>query len=755
MTDRIRTLVLVLAAAAAVGTDVYADGGPTVAQGAGPAPDPTEPPPPDDPQDDPAPDGDGDGDDDEVIEVVGSAPPGAHATVSSEVLERAEYDDVHKVLGGVAGVYLRDEDGYGLRPNIGMRGAAAERSAKIALYEDGVLIAPAPYSAPAAYYFPLITRMSRVEVVKGPSAIEYGPNTVGGAIDLIGAPMPGERSAYVDLAGGSDLYGKLHARAAERRRRWGVMAEYVKLRTDGFKQLDGGGSTGFDKDDAQLWFRATSDPADRVFHQLDVKVGYARETSHETYTGLSDADFAAAPQRRYRATQLDEMNWDHWRLRATHRLELPRLRVETTAYRHVLDRQWGKVDGFVGQRDLAGVLADPQAGSNAIFHAILTGAADSASPEEELILGTNDRRFASQGIQTKLSFELDTGPVTHHADAGARVHFDRADRKRTEDAYRMEGGTLVRSDRMRALVLDTRSETMAASVFAQDRAHWGRLELGAGLRLEMIDFRVGDWLADTYTEGAYSVVIPGATAQVRITDEVVALAGVHRGFVPAAPTAAAAGKPESSINYEAGARWRSDALSADVIGFFSDYSNLKGSCTLSSGCMASQDGDEFDGGHVRVWGAEAQVAARIPVLRRLEVPVEASYTLTRSAFQTAFSSEFAGWGEVAVGDELPYLPVHQVSLSATAVAPRWSAGAAMRWHGEVRDVAGQGPIPVEERGDALLTVDLSAHAQVRSWAEVYATCSNLLDEQVIVSRRPYGARPNPPRQIVVGMKGRF
>ena len=57
-------------------------------------------------------------------------------------LERDEHDDIHKVLGGIAGVYLRDEDGYGLRPNIGMRGAAADRSAKITLMEDGVLIAP-------------------------------------------------------------------------------------------------------------------------------------------------------------------------------------------------------------------------------------------------------------------------------------------------------------------------------------------------------------------------------------------------------------------------------------------------------------------------------------------------------------------------------------------------------------------------------------------------------------------------------------
>jgi Fe(3+) dicitrate transport protein len=751
MTDR-RVLTAGLVALCAAVPARADDAAPptSVAQGAGAAPDPIAPPTPEEQVDAPA-----EALDEEQIEIVDRAPPGAHASVPGEVLDRTETDDVHKVLGGVAGVYLRDEDGYGLRPNIGMRGAAAERSAKIALLEDGVLIAPAPYSAPAAYYFPLITRMQRVDVVKGPAAIQHGPNTVGGAVDLIGADMAGERGAYVDLAGGTDLYGKLHARATERRRRWGIQAEYVKLRTDGFKQLDGGGPTGFDKDDAQLWLRASSDPSDRIYHQLDVKAGFAAETSHETYTGLTDADFAAAPQRRYVASALDRMDWRHWRMRATHRLELPGLRVETTAYRHVLDRAWGKVDGFVGQRDLAAVLAEPTAGSNALYHAILTGAADSSGPEEELIRGTNDRRFASQGVQTRLSVERALGPIVHHADAGVRIHFDRADRKRIEDAHRMEGGMLVASTRPRALVSDTRAETMALAAFAQDTAYWKRLEVTAGLRVELIDYRVQDWLTGGYAEGDYTVVIPGAGAVYHLTDRAAILAGVHRGFVPVAPTAAADVHPESSVNYEAGARWRSELVNADVIGFFSDYANLKGTCTFSSGCMTAQEGDEFDGGAVRVWGAEAQVTARPRLGRRLELPIEAAYTLTRSAFQSAFSSDFAGWGDVEVGDELPYLPEHQVSVAATVVAPRWQAGAVARWHGEVRDVAGQGAIAARDRGEALLTIDLSAHAQVRDWAEVYATCSNLLDEQVIVSRRPYGARPNPPRLIVVGYKGRF
>jgi Fe(3+) dicitrate transport protein len=697
---------------------------------------------------------------DETIEIVDRPPPGAKATLTKEALEREEHDDLHKVLGGTAGVYLRDEDGYGLRPNIGMRGAAADRSSKITLLEDGVLIAPAPYTAPAAYYTPLVTRMSKIEVTKGPSAIRFGPNTVGGAVDLIGEPFPGERAGYVDLAGGSDRYAKLHARAAERRERWGVMAEYIKLRSDGFKQLDDGGPTGFSKDDVQLTTRFTSAPAATAYHTLDLRAGYGRETSHETYTGITDADFAATPQRRYLASSLDEMNWDHWRMRATHRLELGvRTRIETVAYRHRFHRAWGKVDGFVGQPDFYGLLANPTGGANAVYYAILTGEADSAAPDEQLILGTNDRWFTSQGIQTTVAVERTTGAFVHHVDAGARIHFDRADRRRYEDAYEMLDRTLVRSARPRALVIDTRAETFALATFVEDRVHWKRLELVAGARLELIDFRFQDhMLAEPVLHaGDYAVLVPGGGIAYHITDEASVLAGVHRGFVPIAPSAAADIRPESSVNYEAGARWRDHRIQADAIGFFSDYSNLKGSCTLASGCTDAQDGQEFNGGRVRVYGLEAQVGAEPTLYRRarLTLPFAAAYTFTRSEFRSAFSSEFAGWGDVALGDELPYLPAHLLSLSAAVKAPRWELGATARYRGETRDRAGQGAIPEAERAASLLTFDLAAHARLHAYAELYATCSNLLDEQVIISRRPYGARPNPPRMVAVGYKGRF
>jgi len=250
--------------------------------------------------------------------VVVASPPldtkrvaGAASKVDEEQLSRFEYVDIHRVLEKVPGIYLRGEDGFGLRPNIGLRGANSDRSSKVALMEDGILFAPAPYSAPAAYYFPSVNRLSGVEVYKGPAAIRYGPNTIGGAVNLLTRPVPTNGMlGELDLAAGLNLTGRAHGAFGYGTERYGVLIEGIHGRTEGFKQLDGGGSTGFDKNELMLKARAGTDPKAAVTHNVELKLGYATEDSDETYLGLTDADFLANPYRRYAASQRDRMLWN-------------------------------------------------------------------------------------------------------------------------------------------------------------------------------------------------------------------------------------------------------------------------------------------------------------------------------------------------------------------------------------------------------------------------------------------------------------
>ena len=79
---------------------------------------------------------------------------GSVSFLDTEYLQQNNYGDIHRILARIPGVQVQDEDGFGLRPNIGLRGTGLDRSSKITVMEDGVLMAPAPYASPSAYYFP-------------------------------------------------------------------------------------------------------------------------------------------------------------------------------------------------------------------------------------------------------------------------------------------------------------------------------------------------------------------------------------------------------------------------------------------------------------------------------------------------------------------------------------------------------------------------------------------------------------------------
>jgi Fe(3+) dicitrate transport protein len=695
----------------------------------------------------------------EVVEIREKVvvTPGSVHTVDKEELERHERNDIHHILIGVPGVYVREEDGFGLRPNIGMRGVSSERSAKVALMEDGVLLAPAPYSAPAAYYFPLVARMRSVEVTKGPAAILHGPNTVGGAVNLASHPIGPGREGEVDAALGGDAFRKLHLRFGDRGHLGGVSVEGVTLGSSGFKQLDGGGDTGFVRNELVARGRLNSDPDRTHYHQIDLKVSLSNEGSNETYTGLTDGDFLVTPYRRYAGTQLDRLDWTRWAVQGDHTFQLGGgLALSTTAYHQQFDRAWRKLNGFAGGNPLEEVLAAPERGANQVYYQLLTGAADSTGPSEALVLGTNDRSFVSQGLQSQARLERPRFGFDHELKIGARLHHDSAERDHSEERYLMAGGQLVAEGGESRITRDATGSATALALWVQDQARRGRLTLTGGVRGELIASRSADRLDPAMSASErYGVLIPGGGAFFAFTDWVGVLAGVHRGFVPVAPGQGDRASPETSINYEVGARVARPRIRGEVVGFFSDYSNLKGTCSFSSGCPDERVEDEFDGGRVHILGAEASARGEIALGGALWLPLAASYTYSMSSFRTAFVSANPEWGTVEVGDELAYLPRHQLAAELAVRGTHWETAIGMRHTSSMRDVAGTGEMEEASSTDAVTTFDLAAHLFFGSWGAAYVTVDNLSDQAQAVARRPYGVRPGKPRTAILGYRKAF
>lgn len=702
--------------------------------------------------------GDRDGDDTgeriEEVVVIGTREDadlvaGSRTLVDQELLERFDYVDLNQVLSSVPGVYVREEDGFGLRPNIGIRGASAERSQKIAIMEDGVPITPAPYSAPAAYYVPNISRIHAVEVLKGPAAIRHGPHTVGGAVNFVTRPVPDEPLAEVDLSAGNHGFRKVQAAWGRPLRTSAWFVEALRYGSSGFKVLDGGGDTGFVRNalDAK-WRWAPGGARDQA---LTVKLGYADEDADETYLGLTDRDFGRNPVRRYRASQLARFRSSHGLAHVNYGVALsPALTLNAKGYWNRFERQWNKVDGFIAGPALPSVLTGSGAGRQ---YRLLVGEIDSMAVDADTIDVTdNDRAFVVRGIQLTASLAASTGGFDHRARAGLRLHHDEVNRDHRQRGYLMRGGSLVWDRVERGSKALNHADTAARAVYIADEIRRGNWRLTAGARYEDIEGVFVDRRTGARRTSRQSVVSPGAGLHWQPAGPLSLFAGAYRGHSPAGPGSRAA-DPEQSLNLEYGMRFATATMRFEAIGFFSDYENLLGRCRVSdSGCQA---GEEFNGGRVEIAGAEIVGWLSFALTETMSLELDLNYTYTESAFQSSFLSQFTQWGLVRRGDELPYLPEHIGRASARLTRGPWSLSAAVRGQARMREEPGYGRFDGALHADGFLVLDLALGRRIGEAALAQILIGNATDEAAIVSHRPFGARPNRPRSLVARVKFAF
>ncbi len=591
---------------------------------------------------------------------------GAVHYISLKDLRKNNYNDINRILATVPGVNIREEDGFGLFPNIGLRGTGVERNTKITVMEDGVLAAPAPYSAPAAYYFPAAGRMQGIEIIKGSSQIEYGPYTTGGAINLISTQIPEDFFGRMKIKGGSFGTYNVHSIIGDSYNNFAYLAEIFQYGSNGFKKIDmpeNKGyerSSGFEKHDYLIKFRLNTNPDGKIYQLLDFKAGLSTGAINETYLGLTPEDFKINPVRRYAASQVDEINTVQSQFSVTHKIKLSDfLNITTIAYRTNFKRNWYKLDSVedsLGRKIKIGEVLENHTEFYDIYQKI-TG--DNSFPGYILHVKANNREYYSKGIQTTVIFNFNTSDVKHNVKIGVRFHQYQIDRFQWIDEYVMTEWLMrlkkagIHGDESNKI-----ETANAAASFIRYKFKKGKLTLSPGLRFENIsqtgiDYGTGDTERIGYNlkdrTNIVNVFMPGMGIDYKFNSSVNSFAAIHKGFAP--PGSKPEVKPEESINYETGVRFSKNGLFWQSVFFFNDYKNLLGSDLEAAGGNGTNE--QFNGGAVKTKGIEFNMTYDLffkDKSSKISLPVSLVYTYTDARFQNSFKSAFEGWGEVSAGD---------------------------------------------------------------------------------------------------------
>jgi Fe(3+) dicitrate transport protein len=671
---------------------------------------------------------------------------GSGATIEEADLVRARVFTINDALRQVSGVFARDEEGLGLRPNIGIRGLSPIRSSKVLLLEDGIPLGYAPYGDNAAYFHPSIRRFSRIEVLKGASQVRFGPNTVGGVINYVTPPAPDSFQGKATLSGGNRGYGELDL---------GIGGPVLGFRTAfhaTVAQSDGA------RDNQDLRYNDLHLKIERQLganHDVTLRLSSYHEDSQITYSGLTQSEYLANP--RQNPFQNDQFTIERvagsvlwaWTLSDT-------MTLKTTGYGSWFDRDWWRQSSNSGQRP--NDASDPTCGG-------LANLLTTCGNEGRL------REYHTYGLETRLSHTGNLGGIQLDSEIGIRYADERQDRLQINSdtptgrtpGTSVNGG--IRENNLRYV--------KAWSGFATTKATIGRLTVSPGVRVEEIEFeRVNrlNPLAIIQGSAGVSEVIPGLGVTYALTNAFVAYGGVHKGFAPPRAEDTISNTTggsvnldaELSTNWEAGLRGSlGPGVSVDLAWFRMNFDNQIVPTSVAGGVGASLT----SAGKTLHQGLE--VSARgsfreMGLIAHDDVFFRVALTWVADArFQSARFSNIAGFEKTLVtGNRLPYAP--EVLLNA---AIGYSFG-------ELAEVQAEYVFTDQMYTDDLNTIAVSTNGQrglipassiwnatlnvtPKDWKlGFFVTVKNITDEETIVDRAR-GILPGSPRLIQGGLSVKF
>ncbi len=644
---------------------------------------------------------------------------GAGQILGKKELEDAHVFTVNEALRKVPGVHARDEEGFGLRPNIAMRGLNPTRSTKITLLEDGLPLAYAPYGDNASYYHPMVDRYERIEVLKGASSLMFGPQTVGGVVNYI-TPAPRQNfGGYLQGVVGNRGFvnGKVNVGGG------GLSLDY------GHKEGDGARDNMNHKlDDFNVKYGAML--GDR--NAITLRANFYKEDSMLTYSGLTQAEYDRQGAR-YNPFKNDRFEAERTGLSATHDFLISDTSTLTTSlYYSKFDRDWWRQasnsqDGqcaALNPSRLAGVAVNPDACN---------------STQGRL------RSYETWGIEPRLTVAHGLGEFQ----AGVRAHFEEQDRRQINGtAPTARTGTLVESNLRK---------TSAYSGFIANRFDIGSFSVTPIARYESIKAERTNRLTGQTGESSVHAFTPGIGATWNPMRTLTVFTSLHKGFSPPRVEDLIGGTGtvtdvdyEKSLNFEFGVRTQPlPGVSVQAAYFRNKYDNLIAVGSIAGGSTPLSQGKAlFEGLEL---AADANLSNG--VFSRV------AYTWLPTAEQTEAFRNVANGAVVGVqGKRQAYAPEHTLTAAlGYGIGPFKGQIEAQYVGSQYSDFANTvAPTADGQKGEIAAYTVWNAALDYRfdKSLSAFVTGKNLFDKTYIVDRTR-GIQVGMPRLIQIGVKYAF
>ncbi|HMO60659.1 MAG TPA: TonB-dependent receptor [Ferruginibacter sp.] len=678
--------------------------------------------------------------------------PGSVAVITDKQIKTIAPLSGNDVIKKLPGVNVVDEEGAGLRINIGIRGLDPDRSRNVLMLEDGVPVALNPYGEPEMYFTPVIDKMKGIEILKGSGQILYGPQTIGGVANFITANPPENETVEMRLKGGQNGFFSGYASYGNTVGNTGFVVSYMR------KQADNMGPTNFQINDVSAKLRIELSSRSR----LGIKLGLYDEVSNSTYVGITQTMYDKGGQDFVQLAPNDLLPVRRYNASVTHQYKInDAVQLQTTAFAYTTTRDWRRQDFSTNPNaaNQTGVIwGDPTVSGGALY-----------------MLRTNghrNRQFEVSGIEPKLQVRHKLFQLQHNLQTGVRLLWEKANEQ------------FIIGNKPDAVAGNMRDNEVrkgfAISAYALNEVNiTDRLTANVGIRVEQFDYRrrilrgrfrvnnVNNVVVDTnvLAKSNTTAVIPGGGFTYNASQQVTLFAGAHKGFAPPRTKDAITAEgvamdldAESSTNIEAGARFAIGGyLTAEATFFMMDFQNQIIPVSQSSG-NANATG-LANGGRTRHKGIEAGFEADIAKAMGSthQVIIGANATYVHSRFIADRFIPKDGTPQNVRNNKLPYAPSLVVNTTVGYQSP---GGLGIRFYGNyigeqfadelntvLPDAAG-----LIGKIDSRFLIDGSVYYHLPGNKVTFTLSGkNITDQRFIASRRPQGIKVGLPRFVTFGV----